>query len=181
MDAAQKLGIDSSLLREELRQAALRRRDHIEVRSTALTEIERVVLRALAITDPEHESARRLAIDAVSQQPELFESLGALPAIQALAARGALDPMDAVDDQAQRALLAESLLAETEPPSSSAVEGAVASLKQRQLEAALRDLRVQIAESERRGDFTELALLTQHKLDLDRGLRKLQIRKPSTE
>jgi DNA primase len=180
-EAAQKLGIDSSVLREELRQAALRRRDHIEVRATALTEIERVVLRALAITDPEHESARRLAIDAVSQQPELFESLGALPAIQALAARGALDPMDAVDDQAQRALLAESLLAETEPPSSSAVEGAVASLKQRQLEAALRDLRVQIAESERRGDFTELALLTQHKLDLDRGLRKLQIRKPSTE
>ena len=57
MDAAQKLGIDSSLLREELRQAALRRRDHIEVRATALTEIERVVLRALAITDPEHESA----------------------------------------------------------------------------------------------------------------------------
>jgi DNA primase len=34
-DAAQKLGIDSAVLREELRQAALRRRDRIEVRSTA--------------------------------------------------------------------------------------------------------------------------------------------------
>lgn len=178
MDAAQKLGIDSSLLREELRQAALRRRDHIEVRSTALTEIERVVLRALAITDPEHESARRLAIEAVSQQPELFESLGALSAIHALAARGALDPMDAVDDQAQRALLAESLLAETEPPSPSAVEGAIASLKQRQIEGQLRDLRAHIAEAERRGDFAELALLTQRKLELDRGLRQLQTRKP---
>ena len=44
------------VLREELRQAALRRRDHIEVRATALTEVERVVLRALAITDPEHQS-----------------------------------------------------------------------------------------------------------------------------
>lgn len=179
MDAAQKLGIDSSLLREELRQAALRRRDHIEVRATVLTEIERVVLRALAITDPEHESARRLATDAVSQQPALFESLGALPAIQALAARGALDPMDAVDDQAQRALLAESLLAETEPPSHSAVEGAIASLKQRQFEGQLRDLRGRIAEAERRGDFTELALLTQSKLELDRGLRQLQTRKPA--
>ena len=31
-DAAQKLGIDSAVLREELRQAALRRRDHIETR-----------------------------------------------------------------------------------------------------------------------------------------------------
>src|ERR1035441_262631 len=54
-DAAQKLGIDSVVLREELRQAALRRRDHIEVRATALTEVERVLLRALAISDPENE------------------------------------------------------------------------------------------------------------------------------
>ena len=51
-DAAQKLGIDSAVLREELRQAALKRRDHIEMRATALTEVERVLLRALAITDP---------------------------------------------------------------------------------------------------------------------------------
>ena len=54
-DAAQKLGIDSAVLREELRQAALRRRDHIETRATALTEVERVLLRALAIDDPEYE------------------------------------------------------------------------------------------------------------------------------
>src|SRR3984957_5682168 len=52
-DAAQKLGIDSAVLREELRQAALKRRDRIEVRATAPTEGERVLLRALAITDPE--------------------------------------------------------------------------------------------------------------------------------
>ncbi len=32
-DAAQKLGIDSAVLREELRQAALKRRDRIEVRA----------------------------------------------------------------------------------------------------------------------------------------------------
>ncbi len=34
-DAAQKLGIDSALLREELRQAALKRQDHIEPRGTS--------------------------------------------------------------------------------------------------------------------------------------------------
>ncbi len=88
MDAAQKLGIDSAVLREELRQAALRRRDHIEVRTTALTEVERVLLRALAITDPEHEESRRAAADAVSRQPEWFEGLGVFPALQALAERG---------------------------------------------------------------------------------------------
>ena len=31
-DAAQKLGIDSAVMREELRQAALKRRDRIETR-----------------------------------------------------------------------------------------------------------------------------------------------------
>src|SRR5580692_11185109 len=55
-DASQKLGIDSAVLREELRQAALRRRDHVEVRATGLTEVERVLLRALAINDPENET-----------------------------------------------------------------------------------------------------------------------------
>ena len=58
-DAAQKLGIDSAVLREELRQAAMRRRDHVEVRTTALNEVERVLLRALAVTDPEFQSSRQ--------------------------------------------------------------------------------------------------------------------------
>ena len=36
-----------------------------------------------------------------------------------------------------------------------------------------RELRELIAEAERRGDFAELAVLTQQKLDLDRALRQL--------
>src|SRR6266568_981446 len=173
-DAAQKLGIDSALLREELRQAALRRRDHVEVRTTTLSEVEKVMLRALAITDPEHEEARRTAADAVIGQPQWFESLGVFSALQALAGRGSRDPMEAVEDPAQRALLAEALLAETEPPSDGTVLGSIISLQQRQLEAELRDVRAQIGEAERRGDFAQLALLTQRKLDLDRGLRQLR-------
>jgi DNA primase len=172
-DAAQKLGIDSSVLREELRQAALRRRDHIEVRTATLTEVERVLLRALAINDPADEEARRLAAEAINRQPAWFESLGSFKALQALAGRGSRDPMDVVEDPAQRALLAEALLAETEPPSAGAVRGAIVSVQQRQIESSLRDLRAQIAEAERRGDFAELALLTQRKLELDRALRQL--------
>ena len=174
MDAAQKLGIDSAVLREELRQAALRRRDHIEVRTTTLTEVERVLLRALAITDPEHEEARRTAVDAVSRQPQWFEGLGAFAALQALAERGVRDPMDVVEDPAQRALLAEALLAETEPPSADTVLGAIVSLQQRRNEAELRDMRAQIQEAERRGDYAGLAILTQRKLELDRALRQLR-------
>jgi DNA primase len=174
MDAAQKLGIDSAVLREELRQAALRRRERIEVRTTALTEVERVLLRALAITDPDHQEARRTAADAVTRQPQWFEGLGVAPSLSALAFRGAQDPMDVVEDPAQRALLAEALLAETEPPSPGTVVGAVVSLQQRKTEADLRDVRAQIEQSERRGDYAELALLTQRKLDLDKALRQLR-------
>ena len=43
-DAAQKLGIADSVLRAELRQAALKRRDRVETRPAALTEVERVLL-----------------------------------------------------------------------------------------------------------------------------------------
>jgi DNA primase len=177
-DAAQKLGIDSSVLREELRQAALKRRDHIETRTTALTEVERVLLRALAITDPEGEQARRLAMDAVTQQPSWFEHLGSFPALQALVSRQARDPMEVVADEAQRALLAQALLGETRPPELSEVEGAIQEIEERGIESRLRELRAQIAEAERKGDFAQLALSTQRKLELDRALRELHNRRP---
>jgi DNA primase len=173
-DAAQKLGIDSAVLREEIRRAALRRRDHIEVRAVGLTEVERVLLRALAITDPEHEAARRIAVEAVTSQPSTFEGLGSFPALQSLAMRGAQDPMEMVEDQAQMALLAEALMGETGPPSADTVQGAIASLQKRRIESEIRNLRAQIAEAERRGDHAELAVLTQQKLDLDRALRNLR-------
>ena len=174
MDAAQKLGIDSAIVREELRQAALKRRERIEVQTTALTEVERVLLRALAITDPEHEQARRTASEAVIRQPQSFDNLAVAPALKTLAERGARDPMDVVEDPAQKALLAAALLAETEPPSPETVNGAIVSLQQRKIEADLRDMRAQIQEAERRGDFAELAVLTHRKLELDKALRQLR-------
>ncbi|HET7104232.1 MAG TPA: DNA primase [Terracidiphilus sp.] len=178
-DAAQKLGIDSAVLREELRQAALKRRDRVEARTTGLTEVERVLLRALAITDADHAEARRIAAEAVTKQPQWFESLGSFAALEALAIREARDPMDAVEDAGQRALLAEALLAETEPPTATAVAGSVASLQRREMESRVRALRDEISEAERRGDLAGVAVLTQQKLELDRALR--QVRNPGAE
>jgi DNA primase len=177
-DAAQKLGIDSAVLREELRQAALRRRDHIETRAAALTEVERVLLRALAIDDPENERARRLAVQALAEQPAWFEHLGVFAALQALSLRQARDPMEVVEDEAQRALLAETLLAETRPPEESEVQSAIQEIHERAIVRRQRELREQIAEAERRGDHAELAVLTQQKLDLDRALRQLHNQRP---
>jgi DNA primase len=177
-DAAQKLGIDSAVLREELRQAALRRRDHVEVRAAGLTEVERVLLRALAIVDPEHEQARRLAVDAIAKQPAWFEGLGVFPALQALTSRQASDPMDAVEDPRQRALLAEALLGETRSPDEGEVASSLQQVQERAIESRQRALRGQIDEAERRGDFGGLTLLMKEKIALDRALRQLHNQRP---
>jgi DNA primase len=98
--------------------------------------------------------------------------------LQALAGRQANDPMDVVEDPAQRALLAETLLQEIDPPEENEVESAIQEIQERDLDRRQRDLRALIADSERRGDFAQLALLTQQKLDLDRALRQLHNQKP---
>ena len=172
-DAAQKLGIGSAVLREELRQAALRRRDRVEERAAKLTEVERVLLRALAVTDPDGAEARLLAKEALTNNAAWFEHLGAFGAMRALASRAAKDPMDAVVDPGERALLAEALLGESRPPEANEVESAVQEVQERAIEGRLRDLRAQIAEAERNGDFAGLAILTQKKLELDQTLRRL--------
>jgi len=173
-DAAQKLGIADSVLRAELRQAALRRRDRVEVRPASLTEVERVLLRALANPDMEAAYARHLAAQAVEKEPAWFEHLASFAAMQALAVREARDPMEVVEDPGQKGLLAEALLGETRPPQDGEVQGALQELQERAIEARLRDLRAQIAEAERQGDNAALAAKTQQKLELDRELRQLQ-------
>jgi DNA primase len=172
-DAAHKLEIDSAVLREELRQAALKRRDRVEVRMTALTEVERVLLRALAITDPEHERTRRVAAQALTEQAAWFQHLGSFQGLRELAVRQSQDPMEAVSDEAQRALMAEALISETRPPEEAEVLGALQEIQERAVEHRLREIRDQITEAERVGDFNQLAALTQQKLEMDRMLRQL--------
>ena len=148
-------------------------RELLDRRARENEPVERGLLRALAITDPEFERGRRLAAEALAQQPTWFEHLGTFAAMRALATRQAADPMDVVEDEAQRALLAEALLAEVKPPEETEIQSAVQEIQERAIATRLRDLRTLIAEAERRGDFAELAILTQQKLELDKALRKL--------
>jgi DNA primase len=173
-DAAQKLGIDSAVLREELRQAALRRRDRIETRTTTLTEVERVLIRALAITDPEDEEARWLAVQAVLQHPAWFERLCTFPSLGALASRQAEDPMDVIEDAAQRALVAEALLNEEKPPSAKLVTDTLAWHEATLIEFELRAIRSQMEEAQRTGDWTEALKFADRKLALDRRLDEIK-------
>jgi len=120
--------------------------------------------------------SRRLAAQAVTTHAAWFEPLGVFAALQALAGRGARDPMDVVEDERQRGLLAQVLMAETKSPAESEVLSAIEELEERAIVAQLLNARARIAEAERRGDFAELTILTQKKLELDRALRAIQHR-----
>ncbi len=113
----------------------------------------------------------------MQEQPSWFEHLAASGALQALAGRAAAHPLDAIDDPAQRALLAEALMKETRPPEETEVESALQELEERAIEVRQRNLRALIAEAEARGDHAQLAILTRQKLDLDRALQQLHSRK----
>jgi DNA primase len=81
-----------------------------------------------------------------------------------------------VEDEAQRALLAEVLLSEGKPPEEREVRSAIQEVEERSLENRQRELRGLIAEAERRGDHAELAILTQKKLEIDQALRRMRAR-----
>jgi DNA primase len=169
-DAAQKLGIESALVREELRQAARKRRDEVHPSGVdALNEAERVLLRAAA-SAPESRVCLRV-FEALHDQPQSFEGLSVTTIMTVLRDRGSLEPLAAVTDPGQRALLAQALLRETGEVEIQELEAALESLKYRHLEALQRRVRADIAEAERRGDLAQLAVFMAEKLKVDREMR----------
>ena len=173
-DAAQKLGIDSALMRQELKQAAATRLESLpQHRQEPINETERVLLRALVL--PETDPARRLAADQLSQHPEWFADLAMADVLESLSqGPPPANPLDAATTNESRAQLARALENTPEATSrspSQQVEDALHSLERRRLERRQRELRAQIAEADRRGDPVMLTTLTTEKLAIDRQLR----------
>jgi DNA primase len=170
-DAAQKLGIDSALVREELRQAARKRRDEVHPGAAdALNEAERVLLRAAA--SPVDTRVFLCVSEVLHSQPQSFEGLSVTGMLAVLLNRGPLEPLAAVTDPVQRAQLAQILLRESGELEVREVEAALESLKYRRLEALQRRVRADIAEAERRGDMAQLAVFIAEKLRVDREMRR---------
>jgi DNA primase len=173
-DAAQKLGIDSALMRQELKQAAVQRTASIPVhRSEPLTETERILLRALVL--PEQDPARVVASTQLAGHPEWIADLTTADLLDILAhAPAPSNPLDAASTEESRAHLAHALdysPSPNEPPLSTQVEGALHTLERRRLERRQRELRSQIAEADRRGDQAMLNQFIGEKLEIDRRLR----------
>ena len=183
-DAAQKLGIESALLRQEIRQAAAKKVESLRSASTreAASETERILLRALVL--PESHPSRQLAASELILHPEYLDGLPSGELLDILAqAPVPANPLDAAPDDAARATLARALetsSAATDAPAAAhepvadQVRNAFHTLERRRLERRQREIRLLLAEAQRRNDpsaANTLDQLMREKVALDRALR----------
>lgn len=173
-DIAQKLGIDSEVLRQEFKSAATKRGMR-EVRASAETEVTpagKVLLRAAAAMREEDAELRRRVLDALRSE-RLHEGLSAERLFELLLenAESLEDPLALPMDDAERNLLAAVLMHEGEPLTVDLVEGALEALRhRRQIAQREREIKRGIMEAERKNDAMALVRLKQEKLELDRKL-----------
>jgi DNA primase len=170
-DAAQKLGIDSGILLQEVKQAAARRVESVAAKKVeALSETEGVLLRALASPG----EARVLAVEGLEGNPDWYEGLAAGGLIEALV-HGAVpeNPLDAAADVEGRAMLARALERAWGEVMVGQVRDALGNLERRSAERRLRELRMMMAEAERRGDTEMMGKLERELMGLMRKLREM--------
>jgi DNA primase len=179
-DIAQKLGIDSAVLRQEFRQVAAGRATRAvnAYGASQVTPAEKIVIRSLSTHLAEEAGLRRRAAEALVSE-RLHSGLGTEPLLQALIENlhpdsdfePAQDPMSLALSDADRTLLAGIVMHEEEPLTDELLEGALDALRHR-AHIAQREGEIKrgIAEAERRGDVVTLLRLKQEKLELDRKL-----------
>jgi len=175
-NAAQKLGIDDALLREELRQAAAARVE--SVRSSgrdALHETERILLRALV--RPETDPARVHAATEIGMHPEWVEGLTSGTLLERLANSPVTDnPLDAASGAEEHLILARVLENDAETDGNALVldvRNALNTLERGRMERRQRELRALMADAERRGDSEAGKQFAAEAAQLARSLRLL--------
>jgi DNA primase len=173
-DAAQKLAIDSALLRQELKQAAFARRSDVSTKNAFTpkwSEAEKLLVRALIL--PAGTPALVLAKQRLTEEPDLYDGLAASRLLALFVEPESVsDPMELAPDDDTRHALAAALLNNTSEVLPEHVEEALHSLRRGRLERRQRDLRRSLTEAERRGDAAAVRELMEEKLALDRALRE---------
>ncbi|PYP91928.1 MAG: DNA primase [Candidatus Angelobacter sp. Gp1-AA117] len=173
-DLAQKLGIDSAVLRQELKSAATRR-SSAEIRTGGEMQVipsEKVLIRALSSVAPEDADLRRTAREAMVTE-RLHAGLATESLLDALLNAGEYqdDPMALPLSDLDRQLLAKIVMTEDVPVSPELLGQALDALRHRaRLAQRERDMKREFSEAERRNDMLTLVRLKQEKLELDRKL-----------
>ena len=184
-EISHRLGIDSAVLRQELRHAARSRSSsHVSPTGVAvLADAERVLVRALASRelarspvsdrdgqDLDFEPARQAHFALTRER--LHEGSAAEPLIDALllAQEQGLDPMALPLEEVSRNLLAAVLMDEPEELTPELLENSIRSLRRRVFRRQLEDLQHQLKEAERRQDTASAARLLQERIKLRRAM-----------
>jgi DNA primase len=174
-DAAQKLDINTALLRQELKQAAAKRQGQLQTMAPAnLSECERVLVRALA--GPLESEIFRRAAEVMIAQEEHFDGLGVVAVLRELSARLCADPLEALAAPGARSTVAQLLMRENQPVTPHELESALVTLERHFLEQRQRRIRGAIADAERKNDLAGVTALMTERMELDRRLRELDRR-----
>jgi DNA primase len=179
-DIAQKLNIDTTVLRQEFKSAAVSRGSSglKQTPDADVTASEKVLVRAASSTSEDEAGLRQTAIRALAEE-RLHTGLSCEALLEALlqnalaTERGedGMDPMDLPLDEADRQRLARIVMRETEPLTADLLAGALDALRhQSQLSQREGEIKRGIVEAERKNDVVALLRLKQEKLELDRKL-----------
>ena len=179
-DIAQKLNIDTTVLRQEFKSAAVSRGSS-GLRATPdsdVTPSEKVLVRAASSMSEDEANLRHSAIQALAEE-RLHAGLTSETLLEALLQnamaieRGedGMDPMLLPLAEADRQRLAKIVMRESEPLTADLLAGAMNALRhQSQLSQREGEIKRGIVEAERRNDVVALLRLKQEKLELDRKL-----------
>lgn len=176
MDAAQKLGIDSALVRQELKEAAAKRRDSLHGGAVApFTRAEQILL--LAFSSPQQSELYRVAEASYREYEGDFGRLrGDVREIldQLRAREPDADPMQTLVEPEQRQALAGVLVSvHGAEPELEHLEAAILALRRGSLEQEQRAVRAALQDAERMGKSDEILELSRKVQDLAMRLRRL--------
>jgi DNA primase len=179
-DIAQKLNIDTNVLRQEFKAAAVSRaagglRNQPDEDVTAS---EKVLVRAASSMAREDGELRHMAVEALAEE-RLHTGLTTETLLEAILQNAlALERGEGVDDvmalplsDADRQRLAKIVMREDDPLTADLLAGALNALRHhRQLSQREGEIKRGLVEAERRNDVAALLRLKQEKLELDRKL-----------
>ena len=167
-DVAQKLGIDSALVRQELRHAATNRAVQFKAApEPQVSEAEKIVIRLLAPGAPAELGDLQLVVADTLISESLTDNLTTESLLQLL-----LSPAeDSAIPESEQRLLASILMQEVDELTQELIESAIEALRRRKMERRKRELNTSIADAERKNDATALAALLQEKLVIEKALR----------
>ena len=187
-EISHRLGIDSAVLRQELRHAAgSRSSSRVSAGGSGLMDAERVLIRALTTQqlgqdpltsregqDLDFEPARQAHFALTRER--LHEESAAKSLMDALlmAHEQGLDAMSLPLEEADRSVLATVLMDEHEELTPELLESAIRSLRRRRGQRELEQLQRRVKELEAKEDVMSRAQLAQEKLRLRQAMRSLQ-------